>query len=556
MLGVIGISAFVLALWGTWRMYKRVVVKSVLRNLPGPPSPSLFVGNFRQIWDTSGFAFHQQLGDMGSAVKVHGFFGDEHIYLTDPRALHHVLVKDQDVFEESAHSLETSRLLFGNGLVASLGKYTRPQRKMLNPLFSPAHLRTLVPTFFTITEQLRRALTRHVEGPKSEIDILEWCSRAALEYIGVGGLGYSFDALKEGAANIYSESAKNLFPSLFPIAPLCIMLPYISAILPPGLGRKIIDAIPFPSVRTLKSIVDMMDETSKEIYERKKQAIMRGEGEEYDQVAHGKDIMTTLLRANMASAEKDRLPEDQLLGQMNLLIFAAYDTTSSALARILHLLSGNPQLQDELRQEIRGLHVELANTLPSYEQLMSLPLLDSIIRETLRLYAPVPFVQRTSLNRCSSARKDIVIPLRTPTIGVDGTAIHELPIKNNQGIFVGMAMANRNKALWGPDALEWKPGRWLEPLPDSVTDAHIPGVYSNQLTFLGGSRACIGFKFSELEMKAVIYMLIHNFKFEQSKSEIVWRLGNVMVPSVKGQEDAKPHLPLIITPLLSSEIDS
>ncbi len=38
---------------------------------------------------------------------------------------------------------------------------------------------------------------------------------------------------------------------------------------------------------------------------------------------------------------------------------------------------------------------------------------------------------------------------------------------------------NTNKALWGEDAYEWKPERWLGPLPRALDEARIPGVYSN-----------------------------------------------------------------------------
>ncbi|KAH9950796.1 hypothetical protein B0H21DRAFT_681895, partial [Amylocystis lapponica] len=51
----------------------------------------------------------------------------------------------------------------------------------------------------------------------------------------------------------------------------------------------------------------------------------------------------------------------------------------------------------------------------------------------------------------------------------------------------------------GTKYLEWKPERWLSPLPSTVTEARVPGVYSNLVTFLGGGRGCIGFKFSEVE---------------------------------------------------------
>jgi cytochrome P450 len=72
-----------------------------------------------------------------------------------------------------------------------------------------------------------------------------------------------------------------------------------------------------------------------------------------------------------------------------------------------------------------------------------------------------------------------------------GTAVH-----------VGIWASNINQELWGEDAQEWNPQRWLKPLPKSLTDhdTKIPGVYSHLMTFSGGPRACIGFKFSQLEM--------------------------------------------------------
>ena len=101
--------------------------------------------------------------------------------------------------------------------------------------------------------------------------------------------------------------------------------------------------------------------------------------------------------------------------------------------------------------------------------------------------------------------------------GRDGTLISEIPIPKDTGVFVGVMSSNTNKALWGEDAYEWRPNRWLAPLPDAVLDAKIPGVYSNlyvwlfalelglprvwrriliecgpdRMTFWGGGRACM-----------------------------------------------------------------
>ena len=77
------------------------------------------------------------------------------------------------------------------------------------------------------------------------------------------------------------------------------------------------------------------------------------------------------------------------------------------------------------------------------------------------------------------SRKDAVIPLSQPIKGVDGSTLTEIVVPRGTVVAVGILSSNRNKAIWGEDAMEWKPERWLDPLPDTVTEAKVPGVYSN-----------------------------------------------------------------------------
>ena len=76
-------------------------------------------------------------------------------------------------------------------------------------------------------------------------------------------------------------------------------------------------------------------------------------------------------------------------------------------------------------------------------------------------------------------REDIVMPLSQPIRGLDGTLISEIAVPKGTIVLIGMLASNRNPQLWGPDAEEWKPERWLHPLPEAVKEAHIPGVYSH-----------------------------------------------------------------------------
>jgi cytochrome P450 len=146
-----------------------------------------------------------------------------------------------------------------------------------------------------------------------------------------------------------------------------------------------------------------------------------------------------------------------------------------------------------------------------------------------------------------TARTDVVLPLSAPVQGVDGRKVHEIFVPKNTNVFAQIYNLNRDPSIWGSDAAEWKPERWLAPLPQSVADANIQGVYSNTMTFSGGARSCIGFKFSQLEMKVVLSQIIPAFRFAPTGAEMVWRFGIISTPSVKGSETFEPELPIIVS---------
>ncbi len=68
------------------------------------------------------------------------------------------------------------------------------------------------------------------------------------------------------------------------------------------------------------------------------------------------------------------------------LVLAAMDTTSNALARIFHLLAIHPEIQQKLRDEIIQARDDGTGKLRDleYDEVMELPYLDAVCRETLR----------------------------------------------------------------------------------------------------------------------------------------------------------------------------
>ncbi|THG93595.1 hypothetical protein EW026_g7680 [Hermanssonia centrifuga] len=418
----------------------------------------------------------------------------------------------------------------------------------------------MTPIFYQTIHRLREAISCELNQTADcgqEIDFLNWMGRAALELIGQGGLGYSFDPLVANTENTFGDALKALmfvypfhlsyrhFLAARAIA-FCLTTP--RKLGPPRLRRFLISLVPDVDIQELRQIVDIVADRSKEILDGKRKALEDGDEAVNMQVGEGKDIMSILLRQNMKIEDSEKLPEHELLAQMSTFVFAATDTTSNALARIFDLLAQHQHVQDKLRQEILescdsedGTFTDL-----SYDKLVELPYLDAVCRETLRLYPPVSFVTR-------EAERDIVLPLSEPIQGVDGTPMKEILVPNGTTVIIGIRACNRNKAIWGEDALEWKPDRWLDSVPGSVKEARVPGIYANLMTFLGGGRACIGFKFSQLEMKVVLAVLLHSFKFLPSSKGIVWNFAGISYPTVS-PVDKKPSMPMRIEPIFRNVV--
>ncbi|TFY62571.1 hypothetical protein EVJ58_g3785 [Rhodofomes roseus] len=239
------------------------------------------------------------------------------------------------------------------------------------------------------------------------------------------------------------------------------------------------------------------------------------------------DIMSVLVKENNVASDEDKLPDGDIIAQLTTMTLAATDTTANSICRVLHLLAQHPEAQQRLREEI--VEARQGIDLP-YDDLNQLPYLDAVLRETLRLYPPATLLSREAL-------EDTVLPLSQPIRCPDGRFMHELPIAKGTEIIMGVLGSNTNKELWGEDALEWKPDRWLSPLPDALMEAPIPGVYNKS-----------GFKFAETEIKAVLSVLIPQFALDVTDKPIMWNVATVTYPTV-GWESDKPELPLFVTPL-------
>lgn len=135
-----------------------------------------------------------------------------------------------------------------------------------------------------------------------------WLSQAALEYIGQGGLGYSFNALDGTKTNSYSESLKRFSQANFTLMLARQTLPFFVKFGTPGFRRAVLTSLPFQATKTIVSVSDIMDETSREIFQGKKDALAKGDEAMKNEVGKGKDIMSVLSESAMQLQRRSRNP--------------------------------------------------------------------------------------------------------------------------------------------------------------------------------------------------------------------------------------------------------
>ncbi|GJE85445.1 cytochrome P450 [Phanerochaete sordida] len=560
-----GFSEFFFAGLLAWFFYQATWgKKTALSDVAGPPRESWLRGNTQRLFRDA-LDYNLWLSrTYGAAVKMCTLFGREALYLSDPLALHHVFVKDQQAFDANDAFIQSNLLLFGEGLIGTLGEQHRKQRKMLNPVFSVSNLREILPIIHPIATEMASVFTKQIptDGTPTEIDVMPWLSRGAQEYISQACFGWTFNALDLNKRNTYSEAARRYTPAALRVSWLRPYVPFIVRAIPLSIRTMLLDWYPGEDMKDFVYILDIMHQTSKHIFEEKKKSL-EGDSAEKDSVAtpgrsegdlgpvmQGKDIMSILLKANASSDKADRMTDSEIISQMSTLLFAGFETTTYAVSRILCVLASHPEAQARIRTEVKAAKEKYLaegrssaatwqDVSLSYDDLMALPYLDAVIRETLRVYPPSSVHFRVAL-------QDTTLPLQYPVKSIDGKPITSIPVEKGTQILVSIIASNHNKDIWGADASEWKPERWLK-TADQTTSKELtdsvkyPGVYNGMMTFLGGPRACIGFKFSEMEAKQVLATLLPRLHFAPpsavdergNKKEVYWMMSGPQIPVVR-----------------------
>jgi cytochrome P450 len=209
------------------------------------------------------------------------------------------------------------------------------------------------------------------------------------------------------------------------------------------------------------------------------------------------DLFSTL--CHVSSEEGHTFSDEDVVNHMIFLLMAAHDTSTITMTTMAYYLAQHTEWQGRARAQSRALPARI-----DYDDLPQFTMLDSIMKESLRLNAPVPGLSREAI--------------------VD-TEIDGYFVPKGTRIAV-MAVANHyNGALWtNPDRFD--PGRFS---PERAEVQSHPFAW---MPFGGGAHKCIGLNFAHIEIKLIMHNLLLTHEWTVP-DDYQWKLDYTTLPVPK-----------------------
>ena len=337
-------------------------------------------------------------------------------------------------------------------------------------------------------------------NPKSDgdvaahIDCLNWFNYLAFDVIGDLAFGAPFGMLSAGADMAEVRASPDSPPVYVPAIEILNRRGEVSATLGVLPQLKPYAAyLPDPFfTRGLRAVENLAGITI---------ARVKGRLDNPPETAR-KDLLQRLVEGRDDKGEP--LGRAELTAEALTQLIAGSDTTSNSSCALLYHVVRTPGVLRRLRDELGRALPDADATVPTFDAVKDLPYLAAVVNETLRFHST----------------SGIGLPRQVPDDSA-GAHIAGYYFPPGTVLSVPTYSVHHSRAVWGPDADEFRPERWAALTPRQ-RNAFIP--------FSHGPRACVGRNVAEMEMKLIAATWARRYDVELRQDHMDTREGFLRKP--------------------------
>lgn len=416
------------------------------------PHVSVFkvLANRRRILKNP-LSFHREhFEKLGDTFRISVPREGKVVFSRDPAIIKQVLQKKHRHYSKSKLQTEDLAKYIGKGLLTSDGEHWRTHRRMIQPAFHAQKLKGL----FEIMQQAVVDELRRIQ-PNKEQDVFALMGDLAFQVVAKSL--FSSNDIREPMSrlqHITEENQKMLIREM--------RQPYLKWWF--RLSGEI--------EKHLK-----MGKQGKAVLNELIEERLRDGGQK-------NDLLDMLLDATYEDGTK--MSRKQLLDEVLILFTAGHETTANALAFTLFFIARDPKLQTQLFEEISA----LGNKQYGWEDLGKLKLVNSCIKEAMRLYPPVYIIDR---------------------VANETTTVNGLELPKGTLVLLSLFELHRHKTFWDTPE-KFVSDRFVGINPKEVSSYYYP--------FGAGPRMCIGNAFATYEMIVLVIEIIRKYHISTKMDKV------------------------------------
>ncbi|KIJ52426.1 hypothetical protein M422DRAFT_243211 [Sphaerobolus stellatus SS14] len=235
---------------------------------------------------------------------------------------------------------------------------------------------------------------------------------------------------------------------------------------------------------------------------------------------------TDMIASLCAQSYKDgrQVTDREVAHMMTALLMAGQHTSSTSGAWALMNIAANPKVAEALYQEQLEHFATDDGTwrTMTYEELKNIPLMDAVIRETLRRHPPIHSIMRKVLS-------DMPVP---PTLAAPKDESRTYVVPKGYTLLASPAVAQMDASIWKNPGV-WDPYRWLDPsgaAADALEQYDLggekvdygfgqisKGTESVYQPFGAGRHRCIGEQFAYLQLSTILGTFVRHLELRMDK---------------------------------------